>query len=181
MEAPVRGPGELRAEGPGGKFDVIGEGVPALMMASSVGFLSSHAFVGLAFGLSFLAPVAIGGLLAGTLLAHRRRLAEATRNRTALTKALGDAFAVATNEMAVAIEQAVAAWRGGAEQAVDAAFATRQQELDARRRELAGLAAQDAAARKRAAAAAQGRLDTLTEAGRRGRELSAELAKELAP
>ncbi|GAA3233881.1 dynamin family protein [Pseudonocardia petroleophila] len=180
MEAPVRAPGELNAEGPGGKFDVIGEGVPALMMASSVGFLSSHAFVGLAFGLSFLAPVAIGGLLAGTLLAHRRRLAEATRNRTALTKALGDAFLVATNEMSVAVEQAVAAWRGGAEQAVDAAFAVRQQELDARRRELAGLAAQDAAARKRAAAAAQSRLDTLTEADRRARELSAELAKELA-
>lgn len=179
MEAPVRAPGSLQAEGPGGRFDVIGEGIPALMMASSVGFLSSHAFVGLAFGLPILAPIALGGLLAGTLLAHRRRVAEATRNRLALTKALGDAFTVATGEMAVAIEQAVAAWRGEAEHAVDAAFATRQQELDARRRELAGLAAQDAAVRRKAAAAAQERLDTLVEAERRGRELSAALAAEL--
>jgi hypothetical protein len=179
MEAPVRPPGSLHAEGPGGRFDVIGEGVPALMMASSVGFLSSHAFVGLAFGLSVLAPIALGGLLAGTLLAHRRRVAEATRNRAALTKALGDAFAVAANEMTLAVEQAVAAWRGGAEQAVDAAFATRQQELDARRRELAGLAAQDAAARKKAAATAQDRLEALAEAGRRAKELSAELTTAL--
>jgi hypothetical protein len=181
MEAPVRPPGALQAEGAGGRFDVIGEGVPALMMASSVGFLSSHAFVGLAFGLSVLAPIALGGLLAGTLLAHRRRVAEATRNRAALTKALGDAFAVAANEMTLAVEQAVAAWRGGAEQAVDAAFAARQQELDARRRELAGLAAQDAAARKKAAATAQDRLDALAEAERRARELSGELATALRP
>ncbi|MHA6782790.1 dynamin family protein [Pseudonocardia saturnea] len=181
MEAPIRPPGSLHAEGAGGRFDVIGEGVPALMMASSVGFLSSHAFVGLAFGLSVLAPIALGGLLAGTLLAHRRRVAEATRNRAALTKALGDAFTVAANEMTLAVEQAVAAWRGGAEQAVDAAFATRQQELDARRRELAGLAAQDAAARKKAAATAQDRLDALAEADRRARELSEELATALRP
>ncbi|WP_300015570.1 dynamin family protein [Pseudonocardia sp.] len=179
MEAPARAPGHLHAAGSGGRFDVIGEGVPALMMAGSVGYLSSHAFVGLAFGLPFLLPVAIGAALAGTLLTHRRRVAEAARNRAALTKALTDAFSVAVNEMVLAVDQAVAAWRGGAEQAVDAAFAVRQQELDARRRELAGLAAQDAAERRRSAAKAEDSLRALTEAQERAQTLGAELAEAM--
>ncbi len=177
LAAPVRGPGALRAEGAGGRFDLVGEGMPAMMMAGSLGLLSSHLFGVLAVSgaAAVLGPLAIGGALAGTLLAHRRRVAEATRNRVALTKALTDAFAVAAGEMVLAVEQAAAAWRASAEQAVDAAFAARQAELDARRRELAALAAQDAAERKRAAASAAERLERITAAQRRAAELAAAL------
>jgi hypothetical protein len=177
LAAPIRGPGALHAEGSGGKFDLVGEGMPAMMMAGSLGLLSSHLFGLLAVSgaAAVLGPLAIGGALAGTLLAHRRRVAEATRNRVALTKALGDAFTVAAGEMVLAVEQATAAWRAGAEQAVDAAFAARQTELDARRRELAALAAQDAAERKKAAAAAGERLERITTAQRRAAELAAAL------
>lgn len=177
LRAPSRAPGELQAEGAGGKFDLIGEGMPALMMASSMGILSSH--VPFLLVLGPVAPIAIGAALAGTLLAHRRRVAEATRNRAALTKALGDAFAVASGEMVLAVEQAVAGWRANAEQALDAAFAARQQELDTRRRELAATAAQDAAERKRAAAAAQERLTALTTAQQKAEGLRETLATAL--
>jgi hypothetical protein len=177
LAAPVSGPGALRAEGAGGRFDLVGEGMPAMMMAGSLGLLSSHLFGVLAVSgaAAVLGPLAIGGALAGTLLAHRRRVAEATRNRVALTKALTDAFAVAAGEMVLAVEQAAAAWRASAEQAVDAAFTARQAELDARRRELAALAAQDAAERKRAAASAAERLERITAAQRRAAELAAAL------
>jgi hypothetical protein len=177
LRAPVRGPDSLQAEGAGGKFDLIGEGMPALMMASSMGILSSHLPFLLVLGP--VAPIAIGAALAGTLLAHRRRVAEATRNRAALTKALGDAFSVASGEMVLAVEQAVSAWRASAEQAVDTAFAARQQELDVRRRELAATAAQDAAERKRAAATAEERLAALTAATRKAEDLRTTLTAAL--
>ncbi len=181
LTAPVSGPGTLHADGPGGRFDLVGEGMPAMMMAGSMGLLSSHLFGLLAIGgaAAVLGPLAIGGALAGTLLAHRRRVAEAARNRAALTKALGDAFAVASGEMVLAVEQATAAWRASAEQAVDTAFAARQQELDARRRELAATAAQDAAERRRAATAAEERLTALRAAQEKATALRADLAKAL--
>lgn len=188
MARPVDGPQQLNSTGGGGKFDFVGEGVPALMMASSVGFLSSHAVGGILAGLgvatggAFLAvaiPIALGGSLAATLLTHRRKVAEATRNRQALTKALTDAFSIAASEMVLAVDHAVATWRSGAEQAIDTAFAERQKELDARRKRLATLVAQDAAERKKAAATAAERLAALTEASGRAGKLTSDLAGAL--
>ncbi|GAA4547653.1 dynamin family protein [Pseudonocardia xishanensis] len=174
--APVRSPSDLRATSPSAAFDVIGEGLPAAMMAGGAGFMAYNALGLAALGIPLIAPLALGGLLAGTLVAHRRRVAAAARNRTALTKALGDAFAVATTEMCLAAEQAVAAWRADAEDAVDLAFGVRQKELDTRRKALETATAREAAERRRSAAAATERLQTLTACAERARALDVELA-----
>jgi len=179
VDAPERLRSELSADAPAASFDLIGEGLPAAMMAGGAGFMAYNALGFAALGIPLIAPIALGGVLAGTLVAHRRRVAAAARNRSAMTKALGDAFAVAANEMCLTAEQAVAKWRGSAEDAVDIAFAARQRELDGRRKELEALAAQDAANRRRAAAAAAERLQTLAECTERARELGVELASAL--
>lgn len=177
--APARARPDLRADAPAAGFDVIGEGLPAAMMAGGAGFMAYNALGLAALGIPLVAPLALGGLLAGTLVAHRRRVAAAARNRAALTKALGDAFAAATNEMCLAAEQAVAAWRAGAEDAVDLALAARQSELDGRRKELEALAARDAAERRRAAAEAADRLRALGDCASRAEVLHVELAAAL--
>jgi hypothetical protein len=183
LDPPTRIVSRIVADAPPGKFDLIGEGVPAAMMVGGVGFMSHNALVGagLAFGFGAVAvPIVLGGLLATTLLAHRRKVAEAARNRAALTKALGDGFTVAANEMCLAAEQAVAVWRGTAEQAVDTAFAARHEELTGRRRELGALAAKGAAEKQREAAEATERLATLHSYGERATKLAAELTGALA-
>ncbi|HZG91162.1 MAG TPA: dynamin family protein [Pseudonocardia sp.] len=178
-------PGRSRSESaapaaaPAVAFDVIGEGLPAAMMAGGAGFMAYNALGLAAVGIPLIAPLALGGLLAGTLVAHRRRVATAARDRAALTKALGDAFAAATNEMCLAAEQAVVAWRADAEDAVDLALGARQQELDGRRKELEAAAARDAAQRRRAAAAAAERLSALTDCAERAEALDVELATAL--
>ena len=177
LEAPQLRPVELNRDGPGARFDVIGEGLPALMMGSGAGFMAAQGLI--ALGVPVLLPITLGALLAGTIMTHRRRLAAASRDRAALTKALADVFAVAANEMGLAAEQAVALWRASAEEAVDAALGSRQRELDARRKELAKLASLDAERRKRAAAAAEQQLRTLGDCTERATELAREVAAAL--
>jgi hypothetical protein len=176
---PGRSRSESAAPAPAVAFDVIGEGLPAAMMAGGAGFMAYNALGLAAVGIPLIAPLALGGLLAGTLVAHRRRVATAARDRAALTKALGDAFAAATNEMCLAAEQAVAAWRADAEDAVDLALGARQKELDGRRKELEVVVARDAAQRRRAAAAAAERLSALTDCAERAEALDVELATAL--
>lgn len=179
----MQGPNRMRrdmsvdAAGPG--FDLVGEGLPAMMMAGALGMMSYTGFGLAALGIPILAPIAVGGLLAVTLTRSRRKVAEATRNRTALTKTLVDVFTVAANDMCLSAEQAVAAWRGNADEAIDIAFAARQSELDTRRKELATLAAKDTAERNRMAAAAAAALRPITEATEKATELGKELTEAM--
>ena len=176
---PQRPGSDLRAAAPVPAFDIVGEGLPAAMMAGGAGFMAYNALGLAALGIPLIAPLALGGLLAGTLVAHRRRVAAAARNRAALTKALGDALAVATTEMCLAAEHAVAAWRANAEDAVDLALSARQKELDGRRRELEAAKARDAADRRRTAAEATERLQAIDTCLDRAEALRLDLAAVL--
>jgi hypothetical protein len=156
LAMPRRARGEIHAPQPV-RFDLVAEGLPAVMMGGSVSFLVSS--IG-ALALPVAAPFLIGGAVAAGFLAHKRKLAAVARNRAALTTAVRDAFTAAANDFGLAVERAVAAWRAAAENAVDEAFATRQRELEQRRRALT-MPAADPTATAAAATTAQ-RLRALT-------------------
>lgn len=88
---------------------------------------------------------------------------------------LGDLFTVAANDICLAVERAVTTWRTSAEQTVEQAFTTQQREPELRRRELATLATQDAAAKARSATQAATRLRTVTAYIERATQLSVDL------
>lgn len=148
LAQPSRGGRPITATVTEGRFDLLTEGVPALMMAGGVSYLASFAGASL---LSPLAPIAIGAALASTVLMRRRKLAAAARERSALVVALRDVFAVAANDLCLAVERAVTTWRATADDAVEQAFAGQKRDLEQRRRDLTKLAEQDKTERARTA------------------------------
>lgn len=172
------------ADGPLGKaLDPLADGLPAAMMATSIGLASSHLFgagaVAAIGAMAFAAPVAIGLSVAGVFLVHKRRLADATRNRSALVKSVSDVFATAAGEMALTAQQAVAAWRNAVEQAADDSLDAQRAELEKRRSTVTELAKQSAARRRAVVETAQRRAATVDELAERATELRTRLADEL--
>jgi hypothetical protein len=179
VHAPARPDTHLDPGAPALPFDLMSDGLPAAMMAGSAGFMAYNALGFAALAVPLIAPLAVGGVLAATVVRHRRRVAAAARDRAALIKALADVFASVTSEMCLAAEQATATWRAAAEDAVDVAIAARQQELDTRRRRLAAGRAQDAQQRERVAADAARRLAVMADCAARAEELRLELVAAL--
>jgi Dynamin family len=179
LRPPARSDARLDVVAQALPFDLVSDGLPAVMLAGSAGFMAYNALGFAALAVPLVAPLAVGGLLAATVVRHRRRVAAAARDRAALGKALADVFASVTDELCLAAEQATGTWRAAVEDAVDVAIAARQQELDARRRQLAARQAQDAARREREAAEAAERLAALSDRAARAEELRVELAAAL--
>ncbi|MGQ0778208.1 MAG: dynamin family protein [Pseudonocardiales bacterium] len=165
----------ISADGTGPRFDALTDGLPAVMMAGSAGYLTMTLATALGATLTPLAPLALGAAIGASVLVHKRRLTALARDRAALVVALGDLFAVAANDICLAVERAITTWRTSAEQTVEEAFTARQRELELRRRELATLATQDAAAKARSATEAAERLRTVTAYTERATQLSTDL------
>lgn len=169
----------LHTDGPAGKpLDVIADGLPSVMMASSLTFASAN-LLGLSAGLAIAGPAVIGVAVAGVFLLHKKRLAEAARTRTALTKGVGDVFLTAAGEMTISAQQAVAAWRAVVEQSIDDALEDQRADLEKRKAAVAEMAKRDAAQRRSVAEQARARAEAVREMVERATALRAALAEEL--
>lgn len=143
------------ADGPG--FDIVGEGLPAGMMATTLGFMT-HNLIGsvagaaggtgagaatavgagsvLAATAAVAVPVVVGLGLAGLLLRHRRRVAVTARSRKELTRSVADVLSGASSDITLAVQEAVAVWRADADVVVDEQLAAGRRTLDRRRARL---------------------------------------------
>ncbi len=167
-------------DGPAARgVDVIADGLPSVMMASSISFASAH-LLGLGVGLAFAGPVAVGVAVAGVFLIHKRRLTEAAHTRTALTKGVNDVVGAAAGEMVLTAQQAVATWRSTVDQTVDELLDARRAELEQRRAAVAEEHRRDAGRRRDATARAERRAGAVRELTGRVQQLRGALDDRLA-
>jgi hypothetical protein len=163
------------------RLDVIGEALPATMMAGAIGFMSANLVpAALLVGAAGAAPFALGAALAATFLVHRRRVAALTRTQQGLLKGVAEVFVRATGELGLAAQRAVTTWRGEAERLVEAYIQAEQRELKRRRDRLARDRRRATEQRKRVAADATRQRRSITDALARAAELAARPAPELA-